>query len=451
MEKNKELERLGTEKISKLLWEYSIPAITGTLVYILYNIVDRMFISFGLGRLAIAGVSITLPIFTLILAISLFIGVGSGVLISINIGAQKKSVAERILGVALCLFICIGIIFSILGTIYIDNILRLFGATPENLVYARDYMKVIFIAAPFQFLSIGLNNIIRGEGSPKIAMKMNIIGAIINIILDPILIFKLNLGIQGAAIATIIANMVVAFFQVRHFTMGDSKIKLKKINMKLDYEIIKQISKVGISPFTMQLSNSIVVIFINKSLNIYGGDIAIAAYGIINSINVLLYMPIVGINQGSQPILGYNYGAKKYSRVRETYIKSLMVAFIITLIGFILVMFFPNILVYPFIKDDIELKKLTIKAIKIMFSMVLLLGLNTIGSSYFQSIGKAKITAGINIFKQIILMLSFLYFLPKHYGLLGVWESVPYTEGITFLLVAYFIRKELKHLKGLNG
>ncbi|WP_297406815.1 MATE family efflux transporter [uncultured Cetobacterium sp.] len=445
-----DVNRLGTEKISKLLWEYSIPAITGTLVYILYNIVDRIFISFGLGRLAIAGMSITLPIFTFILAISLFIGVGSGVLISINIGAKKVDVAERVLGVSMLLFIGVGFIFSVLGTKYLNEILKLFGATKENIIYAKDYMKVIFIAAPFQFLSIGLNNIIRGEGSPKVAMKMNIIGAIINIVLDPILIFTLHLGIKGAAIATIVANVVVAFFQLKHFLVGNSKIKLKKENIVLDLDIIKKISKVGISPFTMQLSNSIVVIFINKSLNIYGGDIAIAAYGIINSITVLLYMPIVGINQGSQPILGYNYGAEKFHRVRETYIKSIGIAFLITIVGFILIMFFPSLLVDPFIKNDLELKLLTIKAIRIMFSMVFLLGINTIGSSYFQSIGRAKITAGINIFKQLILMLSFIYILPKKEGLLGIWESVPLSEGITFLVVIFFVMRELKYLKGVS-
>lgn len=445
-----DVNRLGTEKISKLLWEYSIPAITGTLVYILYNIVDRIFISFGLGRLAIAGMSITLPIFTFILAISLLIGVGSGVLISINIGAKKVDVAERVLGVSMLLFIGVGFLFSVLGTKYLNEILKLFGATKENIVYAKDYMKVIFIAAPFQFLSIGLNNIIRGEGSPKVAMKMNIIGAIINIVLDPILIFSLHLGIKGAAIATIAANVVVAFFQLKHFLVGNSKIKLKKENIVLDLDIIKKISKVGISPFTMQLSNSIVVIFINKSLNIYGGDIAIAAYGIINSITVLLYMPIVGINQGSQPILGYNYGAEKFHRVRETYVKSIWIAFLITIVGFILIMFFPSLLVDPFIKNDLELKLLTIKAIRIMFSMVFLLGINTIGSSYFQSIGRAKITAGINIFKQLILMLSFLYILPKKEGLLGIWESVPLSEGITFLVVIFFVMRELKYLKGVS-
>lgn len=447
MQKN---EALKTEKITKLLWEYSIPAIAGTLVYILYNLVDRIFISFGLGRLAIAGISITLPIFTFILAISLFIGVGSGVLISLNLGAEKHEEANKILGVSTLLFIIVGITFSILGSIFIDNILTAFGATKNNIVYARDYMRIIFAAAPFQLISIGMNNIIRGEGSPKIAMKMNFIGAIINIILDPIFIFALNLGIAGAAYATIIANIVVAIFQIKYFLNGNSRVKLLQKYIKFDFYIIKEISSIGISPFIMQLSNSIVVIFINKNLNIYGGDIAIAAFGIINSINTLLYMPIVGIYQGSQPIIGFNYGAKEYGRVRETYIKALSISFIITIIGFLLVMFIPNILIAPFIRNDIQLETLTIKALRIMFSMILLLGLNTIGGNYFQSIGKAKITAIINILKQVVLMLGFLYILPKELGLTGVWLSVPLTEALTFVVVSFFIVRELKRLKELS-
>ena len=443
-------EELRNESITKLLWKYSIPAMAGTLVYILYNLVDRIFISFGLGRLAIAGISITLPIFTFILAISLLIGIGSGVLISLNLGAGKYEEADKILGVATLLFVTIGIGFSIFGSFFIDKILTAFGATENNLIYAREYMRIIFAAAPFQLISIGMNNIIRGEGSPKISMYMNFVGAILNIILDPIFIFTLKMGIAGAAYATIIANIVTAVLQLMYFVNGKSKLRFMKKYIKFDFKIIKKIFSIGISPFVMQLSNSVVVIFINKNLNIYGGDIAIAAFGIINSINTLLFMPIVGIYQGSQPIIGFNYGAKKYKRVKETYIKALFIAFSITVIGFILIMFLPHILISPFIRNDIQLEELTVKSLRIMFSMILFLGLNTIGGNYFQSIGNSKITALINILKQIILMLGFLYILPKKIGLNGVWLSVPLTEVITFSVVCILVIKELKRLKTLS-
>ena len=439
--------KLETEKISKLLWEYSIPAITGTLVYILYNIVDRIFISFGVGRLAIAGISIALPLFTFILATGLFIGVGGGALISINLGKKDKEKAEQILGNALTLFIGMGVLFSIFGILFLDDILLLFGATANNINYAKDYMSIIFFATTFQLLFIGMNNIMRGEGNPKAAMKMSIIGCGLNILLDPLFIFTLGMGIKGAAIATVISNVLVAILQIRHFLNGDSNIKLKLKNLKLKKEILIGIASIGIAPFIMQMSNSIVVIFINKNLNIYGGDIAIAAYGIINSISVLMYMPIVGIYQGSQPILGYNHGAKNFKRVRETYKLSLLVAMGISAIGFFAAIFLPHLLISPFINNDQTLFELTTNATKIFFSMTLFMGFHMIGSSYFQTVGKAKITTAINIIRQFILMLPLLYFLPKYYGVNGVWLAVPITDFTLALITSYFVIKEFKSLK----
>ena len=439
--------RLETEKISKLLWEYSIPAITGTLVYILYNIVDRIFISFGVGRLAIAGISIALPLFTFILATGLFIGVGGGALISINLGKKDKDKAEEILGNALTLFVGMGILFSIFGLLFLDDILLLFGATANNINYAKDYMSIIFFATTFQLLFIGMNNIMRGEGNPKAAMKMSIIGCGLNILLDPLFIFTLDMGIKGAAIATVISNVLVAILQIRHFLKEDSNIKLKFKNLKLKKDILLGISNIGIAPFIMHISNSLILISINKNLNIYGGDIAIAAYGIINSISVLMYMPIVGIYQGSQPILGYNHGAKNFKRVRETYKLSLLVAMSISAIGFFTAIFIPHILISPFINNDKTLFELTTNATKIFFSMTLFMGFHMIGSSYFQTVGKAKITTAINIIRQFFLMLPLLYFLPKYYGVNGVWMAVPVTDFTLALITSYFVIKEFKTLK----
>lgn len=440
-------QKLETESIPKLLWDYSIPAITGSLVYILYNIVDRIFISFGVGRLAIAGISIVLPLFTFILATGLFIGIGGGSLISINLGQKNTEKAELILGNAVTLLFTIGILFSILGLVFLNKILYLFGATPENISYARDYMSIIFFATVFQLLFIALNNIIRGEGNPKFAMKMNLIGCGFNLILDPIFIFTLGMGIKGAAIATIISNVIVAIYQLKHFTTGKSNIKLKVKNLKLDLKILAGISSIGIAPFIMQMSNSIVVIFINKNCNIYGGDIAIAAYGIVNSIGTLLYMPIVGIYQGAQPILGYNYGAKNYHRVREAYILSLLVAVAISTTGFILIMFIPKLLVFPFIKNDPQLLSLTIKSLKIFYGLVLVMGFHMIGSSYFQAVGRAKITTFLNIIRQFGLTLPLLYILPKYFGLNGVWMANPITDIVLAIITSYFVFKELHRLK----
>ncbi len=439
--------RLEEESIPKLLWEYSVPAMMGTLVYILYNIVDRIFISFGVGRLAIAGLSITLPLFTFILATGLFIGVGGGALISINLGAKKEKYAEQILGNAISLFLIVGILFSILGLVFLDEILALFGATNDNLLYAKDYMSLIFFATPFQLMFIGMNHMIRGKGNPKVAMIMSVIGCGLNIILDPIFIFIMGMGIKGAALATVISNIIVALLQLRHFIGGRSKLTFRLENMKLNFKVMREISSIGIAPFIMQMSNSIVVIFINKNLNFYGGDIAIAAFGIINSLSTLFFMPLVGIYQGSQPILGFNYGAGIYKRVKETYKISLQCALGISACSFITAMFLPNILISPFIKNDPELFRLTEGALRIFFSMVLFMGFHTIGGSYFQAVGKAKVTTWINMLRQFGLMLPMLYFLPKYFGLKGVWMAAPVADFILALFTFYFVFNEFKRLK----
>lgn len=442
-------QRLAKENINKLLLEYSIPAIIGTIVFILYNVVDRAFISWILGEKAVSGLTITLPIFTFILAISLLIGIGSGVNISIALGEKNIEKAEKVIGVSFLLFLFVGIMMSILGNYYLNNILMLFGATRDNLIFAKDYMRIIFISLPFQLAAIGMNNILRGEGSPKMAMNMNIVGTIINLVLDAIFMINMQMGIKGAAFATVIANIVVTIFQIEYILRGRGKIQLKLKNIRMDLKILKSIVKVGISAFMMQISSSIILILLNRTLKEYGGDRAIATYGIVNTINVLLYMPIVGIYQGSQPIIGYNYGAKYFGRVKETYIKTLKIAFLITFIGFILVMLAPKILILPFIKDNESWENLTIHAIRIAFAMVLLLGINTIGSSYFQSIGKSLTTTMLNLYKQVFLIIGFLYILPKYYGLDGIWAVGPISEFLSAVVIIYFIVREIKRLNRL--
>ena len=439
--------RLETEKIPKLIKEFSIPAIMGSLIYILYNIVDRIFISFGVGRLAIAGISIALPLFTFILASGLFIGVGGGALISLNLGRKDYKKAEKILGNSISLVIILGVLFSIIGIVFLDDILILFGATVNNISYAKDYMRIIFLATTFQLFFIGLNNIMRSAGNPKGAMMMNVIGCGLNIILDPLFIFVFKMGIKGAAIATVISNIVATILIIRYFLSSDSIIKFHFKNLKIEKSILIGISSIGIAPFIMQMSNSVVVIFVNNNLNIYGGDIAIAAYGIMNSIAVLLYMPIVGIYQGTQPILGFNYGAKRYDRVYETFKMSLMIVTGISIIGFILINFFPKMLIRPFINNDPELFDLTLHSMKIFYSMILILGFNVIGSSYFQAVGRAKITTALNIIKQGGLMLPLLYILPKFFGTNGVWYALPTADFILAILTSYFVIKEFKNLK----
>lgn len=444
-------EKLRNEKISKLLILYSIPAIVGMVVSILYNLVDRFFIGQWIGRLGIAGVSITMPISTFILSVGLLVGIGSGVLISINLGRNDKKSAEEIIGNTISLLVLGGVIVSVITFLFMDKILFFMGATPETLPFARDYLYYLTLGLTFQIIFIGLNESIIGSGFPKKAMIISFIGCGMNIILDPIFIKFFGLGIKGAAIATSISNIAATTAQIYYFTKGSSVIKIKLKNMKLRLDKIKDISNIGIAPFIMQASNCAIIIFINQALKTYGGNINIAAYGIISSLNLLFFLPIVGIYQGSQPILGFNYGASLFERVRKTYILSLIVSVVISCIGFILIFSIPDILVSPFIKNDDELRILTIESAQIFFAMLFCLGFNLIGSSYFQSIGRPKITTFLNIFKQFILMIPLLIFLPSRMGLKGVWIATPIAELLTALVTGYYVYKEFKKLNVTNN
>ena len=440
--------KLETESIPKLLMEFSVPSLIGSLVYILYNIVDRIFISIGIGRLALAGISVTLPLFTFILATGLLIGVGSGALISLNLGAKKKLYAENILGNAVVLFFIVGGLYTVLGLIFIDDILKIFGASADTLPYARDYMSIIFYALFFQLSFIAMNNIIRGEGSPKVVMRMSFIGCGLNIALDPLFIFVFDMGIKGAALATIISSAIVATVYFYYFCFSkSSKLKLKLINLSLKKNIIMGIISIGVAPFILQVSNSIVVIFINKQLNIYGGDILIAAYGIINSLGALIYMPIISIYQGSQPIIGFNYGAGNYTRVKSAFILAIKVASSISAISFIAAVFFPDVLISPFIKNDAELIDSAIRGLRLFFSAVFCLGFHVIVSTYFQSVGKARITTMINITKQVAITIPLLIMMPKLMGIDGIWMANPIADAIIFSVCVYLFKKELKVLK----
>ncbi|MBV1821632.1 MATE family efflux transporter, partial [Coprococcus sp. MSK.21.13] len=311
-------KQLGEEKVGTLLFKFSLPAIVGMLVNALYNMVDRVFIGRGVGALAISGLAVGFPLSIINMAFGMLIGIGSSTMISIKLGEKKKDEAERILGNALVLIILISICLSIIGLIFLDDILKIFGASQETLPYARDYMKYIMAGALLQNIGFGMNNIIRAEGNPKIAMATMLIGAIINTILDPIFIFVFKMGIKGAAIATIFAQTVSSIWVLYYFFSGKSTLKIKRENLSLHKGTIKTIMSIGISPFSMQIAASLVTTILNKNLLTYGGDLAVGAMGIINSISMLFFMPMFGINQGMQPIIGYNYGAKQYKRVRKT-------------------------------------------------------------------------------------------------------------------------------------
>ena len=321
----KHQEELATKSITKLLIQYSVPAITGMLVNALYNIVDRIFIGNipQEGSLAITGIGITMPISTIILACGMLVGVGSTANISIKLGEGRREVAERIIGNNITLSVIIGLFITAIGLGFKEPILRAFGASEQTLPYANQYITIILMGTVFSVLGYSLNSNIRADGNPMIAALTMIVGCAINIILDPILIFKFGWGIKGAAIATVISQFVTAIWVLLYFVLKKSNLKFKPSDLKLDAALVRMILAIGSAPFAMQLATSLVQVIANNALKTYGGDLAIGAMATISSISLIFLMPIFGLNQGSQPIIGYNYGAKQYSRVKETFLISL--------------------------------------------------------------------------------------------------------------------------------
>ena len=416
-----EQKRLGELKISKLLLEFSIPAIIGMVVNTLYNIIDRMFIGHipEVGNLAIAGVGITMPLMTIIMAFGMLIGIGTATRISISLGQHHKEKAEKFLGNAFSLIIIISILLTVVGLVFMDPLLRAFGASDNIIVYAEQYIEIIFAGCIFNIVGFGLNHSIRSDGSPKVAMLSMLIGAITNIILDPIFIFGLNLGVRGGAIATVISQFVSAIWVVYYFTKGKSVLKIRRKYLKLNKEAVMGIFSIGVSPFSMQIANCAVQVVANNSLQTYGGDLAVAAMTIINSLSMIFLMPIFGINQGMQPIVGYNYGAKKHDRVKETIKYCVISATIIVVIGFLIVELFPEKLILIF-NSDPELINIGVNGMRIFLCMLPLIGGQIIVTNYFQSIGKVKISMFLSLLRQVILLIPCLIVMPMFKGLNGV-------------------------------
>lgn len=441
-------KRLGEEPILKLLLSFSIPAIVGMVVNTLYNIIDRMYIGRieGIGPLALTGVGITMPIMTIILAFGMLVGIGTAARVSLKLGEHNKDSAEEHLGNAFTLIIIISIAITILGLIFLDPILGVFGASENTEIYARQYMQIIFIGTIVNMLSFGLNHSIRSDGSPKVAMLSMLIGAITNIILDPVFIFGFGMGVRGAAIATVISQILTTVWILQYFTVGKSIIKLKMNNLKLKLPIIISIFSIGMSPFSMQLAASVVQVLANNSLKEYGGDLAIGAMTIISSVSMIFLMPIFGINQGSQPIIGYNYGAKQYDRVKETVKYGAIAATIIVVIGWIITQSAPQVLIAIF-NNDPELVGIATNGIKIYLFMMPLVGFQVISSNYFQSIGKAKISMFLSLLRQVILLIPCILILPKIFELNGIWLSGAVCDGLSSLITGIIFFYSVKKLK----
>jgi putative MATE family efflux protein len=437
---------LGEEKVLKLLLKFSIPAIIGMLVNALYNVVDRIFIGRGVDALGIAGTTIGFPIMLVIMGFAMLIGIGANSLVAIRLGEKKKDEAELIMGNAFILLIIVSTIISILGLIFLEPLLKAFGASEAVLPYAKEYLKIILLGTVFQSVGFGMNNFIRSEGNPKIAMMTMLIGAILNTILDPLFIFVFDWGMSGAALATIISQAVSAAWVLYHFLGGKGTLRLRRKHFKLHMSTVGKIAAIGAAPFAMQMAASLQNMIMNKSLVNFGGDVAVSGMGIVMSIMTLMIMPLFGINQGVQPIIGYNYGAKKYDRVKEALKLGIIAATIIVCVGFAAIRLFPNQFVSMFNKNDANLIEFSIHALKRYTIFLPIIGFQIVASNYFQAVGKPKQASILSLSRQVLLLIPALLIFPRFFGLDGVISAGPFSDIMSSLITGTWLIFELRHL-----
>ncbi|MBP2656887.1 MAG: mepA [Firmicutes bacterium] len=437
---------LGEAPVSSLIWKFSVPVIVGNIVNALYNVVDSIFVGHGVGEIGLAAVTIAFPLMIILMAVGMFVGAGASALVSIRLGEQKLAEAEQILGNALMLIIVLVILSTGTALWFLDPLLIKLGATPDVLPYTHDFMSVILWGSVFLHIGFGLNGIIQAQGDPRTALKTMLISALLNIILNPLFIFGLHLGIKGSALATVIAQAVAASWVLLYFSRGLGTLKLRVKNLVLRWRIILGIAKIGVSIFLMQISNSVVMLLINNSLIVYGGAVAVASFGIINRITMLLLMPVLGITQGAQPIIGYNFGARQYERVVQSLKIALTVATGICIGGFILVQVFAAEVILLF-NGGPEMVKVGTDGLRTFLLMLPLISLPTVGGNYFQAVGKAGYSIVLNLLRQVILLIPLVLLLPRFFGLQGVWMAAPFSDFTAAAVTGIFLLSELKKLK----
>lgn len=440
-------ERMGNKKILPLLVEFSVPAIIGMLVNAIYNVVDRMFIgnAADLGAIGIAGITISYPITLVLMAISLMVGVGGATRFSISLGKKEREKAGIYQGNAVVLTIIFGLVFMIFGNIFIDVILRALGASDRVMPYASDYLSIVLYGAVFQCVAMCGNNFSRAQGNPKNAMISQLIGAGFNILFDYILIMKLHMGMQGAAIATIGGQFLSMIWQLCYLCSNRSLIKLDVEHLKLKMNYALDIVKTGIPAFLMQMANSVLNFILNGTLGKYGGDIAISAVGIITSFQTICQMPLTGLMQGQQPLISYNFGAVKYDRVKETLKYAVAGGTIIAVIGFLAVEIFPETIIKMF-NREMDVVALGTRAIRIWFICLPLLGAQIMMANYFQCIGKIKVASVLNLLRQVIILIPMILVLSTVIGLDGIFMAVPIADFSAFVITIYLFIKAIKKL-----
>ena len=446
MDNKKATLELGTKPVGKLLAQYALPAIIAMTAASLYNIIDRVFIGQVVGPMAISGLAITFPFMNLAAAFGAAVGVGASTTISVKLGQKDYESAENILGNTITLNLIVGLAFGGICLLFLDPILHFFGASDATLPYARDFMRVILAGNVFSHMYFGMNAVLRAASKPRMAMFATIFTVGMNILLDVVFILWWHWGIKGAAFATIISQVLALCWQMKLFTNKSELLHLKRGIYKLKSNLVRNIISIGISPFLMNACACVIVIFINNQLVRFGGDMAVGAYGIANSIAMIFVMFVIGLNQGMQPIAGYNYGAQQYDRMMRVVKLSIITAVCIMLTGWSLAMFAPYHCARMFTTDP-ELIKGSIKAIHIIMMMFPLIGSQMVITNFFQCIGKVKISIFLSLSRQLLFLLPLLAILPNFYGINGVWASMPTSDFIAVVVAVTIMLVFLRRFK----
>ena len=436
---------LGTQNIGQLLKQFALPAIIAMTASSLYNMVDSIFIGQGVGPLAISGLAVTFPLMNLSTAFGTLVGVGASTLISMLLGQKNYYMANRVLGNVVMLNFAIGVIFMAAALIFIDPILMFFGASPDTLPYAKEYMEIILYGNVITHIYFGLNGVLRASGHPKKAMQATILTVALNAVLDPIFIFVLNLGIRGAAIATVIAQTVALMWVLRIFTNKDNLLHFSREVFHFDMKIAGRSLSIGMAPFLMNVASCFVVILINNQLRTHGGDLAIGSYGIVNRIGFLFVMINMGFTQGMQPIAGYNFGAKQFDRVKEVLRKTIILTTITTSFGFLTGMLIPKAVVSLFTTDSV-LREMSAHALRITMAAFVFVGSQITIGNFFQCIGMAKKAIFLSLSRQLLFLVPFLIIFPSFWGTDGVWWSLPASDTISAAVAYIMIIRQIRVL-----
>jgi putative MATE family efflux protein len=423
--------KLGTEKIGKLVFSLALPAVIAQMVNVLYNIVDRMYIGHipKIGSVALTGLGVCFPILMLISAFSAFVGSGGAPLASIQLGKGNKAEAEKILGNGVTMLIAFSIILTTIFMIFKEPLLYTFGASDNTIKYSLEYITIYLCGTVFVQASIGLNTFITCQGQAKVAMLSVLIGAIINIVLDPIFIFGFNLGVSGAALATVISQACSAVWVVAFLLSKRSSLRIKVSNLKPNWRIIGGITALGISPFIMQATESLINIVFNSGLKHYGNDVYVGSMTILQSVMQLFVMPTQGITMGTQPIISYNYGSKNHQRIKEAFRYTLIATLTITFIATISVSVYPQVFARMFTRDQ-ELITVVVKVLPIFMAGIWIFGVQMACQSAFMGMGQAKISLFLALLRKVILLIPLALILPRFTGVMGIYYAEPIADII---------------------